>query len=76
MLNQWKRKHIYPVCLRDTVLQHSAETDYCLPLSRMARMEMDYNFKTLTNFLIFSLCIIRLFGPELTLDRFLRKDLS
>ena len=29
-------------------LYYSPETDYCLPLSRMARMEMDYNFQVLT----------------------------
>ena len=36
-------------------LYYSPETDYCLPLSRMARMEMDYNLKKLANFFKFSL---------------------
>ena len=35
-------------------LYYSPETDYCLPLSRMARMEMDYNLKKLANFFKFS----------------------
>ena len=36
-------------------LYYSPATDYCLPLSRMARMEMDYNLKKLANFFKFSL---------------------
>ena len=35
-------------------LYYSPETDYCLPLSRMARMEIDYNLKKLANFFKFS----------------------
>ena len=36
-------------------LYYSPETDYCLPLSRMARMEMDYNLKKVAHFFKFSL---------------------
>ena len=57
-------------------LYYSPETDYCLPLSRMARKEMDYNLKKVAHFFKFSLWIDRVFGLESPFDRSFRKHFS
>ena len=58
---------------REAILQPS---DYCLPLSPMARIEMDYNLKKLAIVFKFSLWTDRIFGPGSSLDRSFRQNVS
>ena len=57
-------------------LYYSPKTVYCLSLSRMARMEMEYNLKKLANFFKFSIWTDRVYGTESSLDRSFGKNLS
>ena len=57
-------------------LYYSPETVYCLLLSRMARMEIDFSLKKLVNTFKFSLWTDRVFGPESNLDRSFHKNLT
>ena len=56
-------------------LYYSPKTDYCLPLSRMARMGMDYNLKKLANFSSSHSELIEFLAQNLAVKSF-RKNLS
>ena len=57
-------------------LHFTTKTVYGLPLSRMSRMEMDYNLKKLANVFKFSLWTDRAYGLESTSDGPFSKNLS